>query len=128
MSAVYLADQKMPVELRVALKVIKLGMDTREVVARFEAERQALAVMDHPGIAREFDGGSTAAGRPFYVNELVEGEPMTQQHVLGAASPASSTPSISSTLSTPSTPSTSLLPALEHRRNKPPAKLYRLTL
>jgi serine/threonine protein kinase len=78
MGTVYLAEQKTPVERRVALKVIKLGMDTREVVARFEAERQALAVMDHPGIARVFDGGATDAGRPFFAMEFVEGEPITR--------------------------------------------------
>jgi eukaryotic-like serine/threonine-protein kinase len=78
MGVVYLAEQKTPVERRVALKVIKFGMDTREVVTRFEAERQALAVMDHPGIARVFDGGATDAGRPFFVMELVEGQPITQ--------------------------------------------------
>jgi eukaryotic-like serine/threonine-protein kinase len=78
MGIVYVAEQKEPVERRVALKVIKLGMDTRDVVARFEAERQALAVMDHPGIARVFDGGATDAGRPFFVMELVDGEPITQ--------------------------------------------------
>jgi serine/threonine protein kinase len=78
MGTVYLAEQKIPLERRVALKVIKLGMDTREVVARFEAERQALAVMDHPGIARVFDGGATDAGRPFFAMEFVEGEPITR--------------------------------------------------
>ncbi len=78
MGTVYLAEQKTPVERRVALKVIKLGMDTREVVARFEAERQALAVMDHPGIARVFDGGATDTGRPFFAMEFVQGEPITQ--------------------------------------------------
>src|SRR5262245_52881192 len=78
MGAVYLADQKAPVERPVALKVIKLGMDTREVIARFEAERQALAVMDHPGIARVFDGGATDAGRPFFAMEFVPGEPITR--------------------------------------------------
>ena len=78
MGTVYLAEQKTPVERRVALKVIKLGMDTREVVARFEAERQALAVMDHPGIARVFDGGVTDNGRPFFAMEFVQGEPITQ--------------------------------------------------
>jgi serine/threonine protein kinase len=78
MGAVYLAEQKTPVARRVALKVIKLGMDTREVIARFEAERQALAVMDHPGIARVFDGGVTDAGRPFFAMEFVEGEPITR--------------------------------------------------
>ena len=78
MGSVYLAEQKTPVERRVALKVIKVGMDTREVVARFEAERQALAVMDHPGIARVFDGGATDSGRPFFAMEFVEGEPITR--------------------------------------------------
>ena len=78
MGIVYVAEQKTPLERRVALKVIKLGMDTRDVIARFEAERQALAVMDHPGIARVFDGGATDAGRPFFVMELVQGEPITQ--------------------------------------------------
>jgi serine/threonine protein kinase len=78
MGAVYLAEQKTPVERRVALKVIKIGMDTREVVARFEAERQALAVMDHPGIARVFDGGATESGRPFFAMEFVGGEPITR--------------------------------------------------
>lgn len=78
MGAVYLAKQETPVERHVALKVIKLGMDTREVVARFEAERQALAVMDHPGIAHVFDGGITDAGRPFFAMEFVEGEPITR--------------------------------------------------
>ena len=73
MGTVYLAEQQTPVERRVALKVIKLGMDTREVVARFEAERQALAVMDHPGIARVFDGGATDTGRPFFAMEFVAG-------------------------------------------------------
>jgi serine/threonine-protein kinase len=78
MGVVYLAAQKAPVERQVALKVIKLGMDTREVIARFEAERQALAVMDHPGIAHVFDGGATDTGRPFFVMEFVQGEPITQ--------------------------------------------------
>ncbi|ACB75706.1 serine/threonine-protein kinase [Opitutus terrae] len=76
--AVYLAEQKMPVHRRVALKVIKLGMDTRTVIARFEAERQALALMDHPDIARVFDAGATGAGRPFFVMELVDGLPITK--------------------------------------------------
>ena len=78
MGVVYLAEQRAPIERRVALKIIKLGMDTREVVARFEAERQALAVMDHPGIAHVFDAGATETGRPFFVMEFVEGEPLTQ--------------------------------------------------
>ena len=77
MGAVWLAEQTEPVRRRVALKVIKLGMDTREVIARFEAERQALAMMDHPNIARVFDAGTTAAGRPFFVMELVKGVPIT---------------------------------------------------
>ena len=74
---VYLAEQLEPVNRRVALKVIKLGMDTREVIARFEAERQALARMDHPSIAHVFDAGTTAAGRPYFVMELVTGQPIT---------------------------------------------------
>jgi serine/threonine protein kinase/CHASE2 domain-containing sensor protein len=74
---VYLADQLEPVKRRVALKVIKLGMDTRQVVARFEAERQALALMDHPNIAKVYDAGSTQTGRPFFVMELVKGVPIT---------------------------------------------------
>ena len=75
---VYVADQSEPVRRRVALKVIKLGMDTRTVVARFEAERQALAMMDHPNIARVLDAGTTAAGRPFFVMELVRGIKITE--------------------------------------------------
>lgn len=74
---VYAAEQEEPVRRRVALKIIKQGMDTRAVVARFEAERQALALMDHPGIARVFDGGATETGRPFFVMELVSGVPIT---------------------------------------------------
>src|SRR6185369_6857329 len=74
---VYMAEQQEPVNRRVALKVIKLGMDTRQVVARFEAERQALARMDHPNIAQIFDGGMTDAGRPFFVMELVRGMKVT---------------------------------------------------
>src|SRR5262249_30021162 len=66
-----------PVRRRVALKIIKLGMDTRQVVARFEAERQALAMMDHPNVARVIDGGATGQGRPYFVMELVKGEPIT---------------------------------------------------
>ena len=67
MGLVFVADQQHPVRRKVAFKVIKPGMDTRQVVARFEAERQALALMDHPNIARVFDGGMTAGGRPFFV-------------------------------------------------------------
>jgi len=74
---VYVAEQEEPIRRRVALKVIKLGMDTREVVARFEAERQALAMMDHPNIARVFDGGATDTGRPYFVLELVRGVRIT---------------------------------------------------
>ncbi|MFO1475213.1 MAG: protein kinase [Verrucomicrobiota bacterium] len=70
---VYVAEQTEPVRRRVALKIIKLGMDTRNVIARFEAERQALALMDHPNIAKVLDAGATAAGRPFFVMELVRG-------------------------------------------------------
>jgi serine/threonine protein kinase/tetratricopeptide (TPR) repeat protein len=75
---VYLAEQLEPVKRQVALKIIKLGMDTKNVIARFEAEKQALALMDHPGIAKVFDAGSTATGRPYFVMELVEGVPVTQ--------------------------------------------------
>jgi eukaryotic-like serine/threonine-protein kinase len=74
---VYVAEQEQPVRRRVALKVIKLGMDTRSVVARFEAERQALAMMDHPNIARMLDAGTTDTGRPFFVMELVRGIKIT---------------------------------------------------
>ena len=75
---VWAAQQKDPVKRRVALKIIKLGMDTRQVVARFEAERQALALMDHPNIAKVLDGGSTEAGRPYFVMELVKGIPIIE--------------------------------------------------
>ena len=70
---VYVAEQTQPVRRRVALKVIKLGMDTKEVIARFEAERQALAMMDHPNIAKVLDAGTTDVGRPYFVMELVRG-------------------------------------------------------
>ncbi|MGH7970760.1 MAG: serine/threonine protein kinase, partial [Limisphaerales bacterium] len=75
---VYVAEQKEPVKRRVALKIIKLGMDTRQVVARFEAERQALALMDHPNIAKVLDGGATESGRPYFVMELVRGVKLTE--------------------------------------------------
>ncbi len=75
---VWMAEQAEPVRRRVALKIIKLGMDTHEVVARFEAERQALAMMDHSNIARVFDGGATDTGRPYFVMELVKGIPVTE--------------------------------------------------
>ncbi len=74
---VYVAEQEEPVRRRVALKVIKLGMDTKSVIARFEAERQALALMDHPNIAKVFDAGATETGRPFFVMELVRGIKIT---------------------------------------------------
>src|SRR5438067_8291613 len=75
--AVFMAEQQQPLRRKVALKVVKPGMDTRQVVARFEAERQALALMDHPNIASVFDGGETASGRPYFVMELVRGIPIT---------------------------------------------------
>jgi serine/threonine protein kinase len=75
---VYMAEQTKPMRRKVALKIIKPGMDSRLVVARFEAERQALALMDHPNIAQVFDGGATAAGRPYFVMELVRGVPITE--------------------------------------------------
>ena len=75
--SVFEAEQEQPVKRRVALKIIKLGMDTREVIARFEAERQALALMDHPHIARMLDAGATDSGRPYFVMELVDGEPIS---------------------------------------------------
>ena len=83
---VFMAEQEEPVRRRVALKIIKLGMDTREVIARFEAERQALALMDHPNITHVLDAGSTGQGRPFFVMELVRGNPITRhcdEHQLG---------------------------------------------
>src|SRR5271170_7136311 len=85
MGDVWLAEQKQPVRRRVAVKLIKVGMDTREVVARFESERQALALMDHPAIAKVFDAGSTPEGRPYFVMEYVPGLPITtycDQHKL----------------------------------------------
>ena len=75
---VFVADQVQPVHRKVALKLIKPGMDTRQVIARFEAERQALALMDHPGIARVLDAGTTESGRPYFVMELVRGIPITE--------------------------------------------------
>jgi WD40 repeat protein/serine/threonine protein kinase len=78
MGLVFVAEQQQPVRRKVALKVIKPGMDTREVIARFEAERQALALMDHPHIAHVLDAGATASGRPYFVMELVKGVPITQ--------------------------------------------------
>jgi WD40 repeat protein/serine/threonine protein kinase len=75
---VYMAEQEQPIHRRVALKIIKLGMDTRQVIARFEAERQALALMDHPNIAKVLDAGATATGRPYFVMELVRGLKITE--------------------------------------------------
>jgi WD40 repeat protein/serine/threonine protein kinase len=74
---VFLAEQTQPVRRKVALKILKPGLDTRQVVARFEAERQALAIMDHPNIAKVHDGGTTPAGRPYFIMELVKGVPIT---------------------------------------------------
>ncbi len=74
--SVFLAEQEVPVRRSVAIKVVKLGMDTRQVVARFEMERQTLALMEHPNIARVLDAGTTASGRPYFVMELVKGEPI----------------------------------------------------
>jgi serine/threonine protein kinase/tetratricopeptide (TPR) repeat protein len=76
--SVYMAEQEEPVRRKVALKIIKLGMDTKQVIARFEAERQALAMMEHPNIARVYDAGATDTGRPYFVMELVRGIPITQ--------------------------------------------------
>ena len=85
MGVVYMAEQTEPVKRRVALKIIKPGMDTRQVIARFEAERQALSLMDHPNIAKVLDAGTTSTGRPYFVMELVKGQPITeycdQQHL-----------------------------------------------
>jgi serine/threonine protein kinase/Flp pilus assembly protein TadD len=78
MGIVYMAEQQEPVRRKVALKIIKPGMDSRQVIARFEAERQALAMMDHQNIAKVFDAGTTQTGRPFFVMELVHGVPITQ--------------------------------------------------
>ena len=75
---VWMAEQEEPVRRRVALKIIKLGMDTKAVIARFEAERQALALMDHPNIAGILDAGATGTGRPYFVMELVRGVPITK--------------------------------------------------
>src|ERR1039458_5164161 len=77
MGEVWVAEQKEPVRRRVAIKLIKSGMDTQEVVARFESERQALALMDHPAIAKVFDAGSMPQGRPYLVMEYVTGMPIT---------------------------------------------------
>jgi serine/threonine protein kinase/Tfp pilus assembly protein PilF len=75
---VFMAEQQQPIRRKVALKILKPGMDTRQVIARFEAERQALALMDHPNIAKVLDGGATAGGRPYFVMDLVKGIPITE--------------------------------------------------
>ena len=77
MGEVWLAEQKEPVRRRVALKLVKTGMNTQEVIARFESERQAVALMDHPAIAKVFDAGSTAEGAPYFVMEYVAGVPIS---------------------------------------------------
>jgi tetratricopeptide (TPR) repeat protein len=78
MGSVFMAEQTQPVQRKVALKLIKTGMDSRQIIARFEAERQALALMDHPNIARVLDAGTTDTGRPYFVMELVKGVPITR--------------------------------------------------
>src|SRR5262245_49310032 len=78
MGSVWMAQQQEPVKRLVAVKLIKAGMDSKQVIARFEAERQALALMDHPNIARVLDGGTTSAGRPYFVMDLVKGMPITK--------------------------------------------------
>ena len=78
MGTVWVAEQTQPVRRKVALKLIKAGMDSKSVIARFEAERQALAVMDHPNVAKVLDGGLTETGRPFFVMEYVKGVPITE--------------------------------------------------
>ena len=75
---VYMAEQTRPIERKVALKLIKPGLDTRQVINRFDAERQALALMDHPNIAKVFDAGSTESGQPYFVMELVNGISFTK--------------------------------------------------
>ena len=85
MGIVFMAEQTQPVQRKVALKIMKPGMDSKQVIARFEAERQALALMDHPNIARVLDAGTTESGRPYFVMELVRGVPITEfcdQHKL----------------------------------------------
>src|SRR5438045_3586873 len=78
MGTVYLAEQLEPIRRLVALKVVKLGMDTSQVLARFSNERQAIAMMDHPNVARIFDAGATPKGRPYFVMEYIDGAPITQ--------------------------------------------------
>ena len=78
MGTVFVAEQERPIRRKVAIKVIKPGMDSKEVIARFEAERQALAMMDHPNIAKVFDAGTTDSGHPYFAMELVRGVPITE--------------------------------------------------
>src|SRR4029077_4402787 len=78
MGTVWMAEQTEPVQRQVALKIIKPGMDSGQVIARFEVERQSLALMDHPNIARVLDAGTTQSGRPYFVMELVKGMPLTR--------------------------------------------------
>src|SRR5262249_44294444 len=77
MGLVYKAEQRQPIRRTVAIKIIKLGMDTKEVIARFESERQALAMLSHPNVAKVLDAGATETGRPYFVMEFVPGEPIT---------------------------------------------------
>ena len=88
MGVVYLAEQTIPIRRKVALKIIKPGMDSRQVIARFEAERQALALMDHPNIAKVYDAGTTDSGLPFFVMELVKGVSITRLLRRSAGDPA----------------------------------------
>src|SRR5262249_36584832 len=78
MGTVWMARQTQPVKRLVAIKLIKVGMDSKQVIARFEAERQALALMDHPNIAKGLDGGTPTGGRPYFVMDLVKGVPITR--------------------------------------------------
>ncbi|MBL7189028.1 MAG: protein kinase [Phycisphaerae bacterium] len=75
---IYLAEQQRPMKRQVALKIIKPGMDSAQVIGRFEAERQALALLDHPNVARVYDAGTTESGRPYFVMEYVKGVPITE--------------------------------------------------
>jgi hypothetical protein len=101
MGIVYLAEQETPIRRRVAVKVVKLGMDTAQVIARFESERQALALMSHPNVARVYDAGATPSGRPYFVMEHVPGLPINE---FCDATACRSTSGCTSS-STPATPS-----------------------
>src|SRR3974377_1989638 len=78
MGLVYMAEQTRPIRRKVALKILKPGMDTRQVIARFEAERQALALFDHPKLAKGLNGDQTTSGRPYFVMDIVKGLPITE--------------------------------------------------